>query len=199
MRDRRTAVMLVALALLSLLTLVLVWRIREADAAYAALAKRADLPFRGYVVPTIRAPTLAGDTLTVGELPVRHQRQVVFVFTTTCRYCLATLPVWEQVADFLGRLVPPVQVLGLSLDSVPATAEYSQAHGIGFPVGWFPDWKAARLFRALMVPQTLVLSHVGEVLYAHVGRLEQGAGLDSLFLALTARDSSGASREALKQ
>jgi hypothetical protein len=36
-------------------------------------------------------------------------------------------------------------------------------------------------------------------LYAHVGRLEQGAGLDSLFLALTARDSSGASREALKQ
>ncbi len=48
----------------------------------------------------------------------------------------------------------------------------------------FPDWKTAQLARARAVPQTLVLNHWGEVVFAHTGRLEPGPVLDSVYAAL---------------
>ncbi len=78
-------------------------------------------------------------------------------------------------------------MVALSLDSAAQTTAYASEHQLRYPVGFFPDWKAPLLFRAHAVPQTLVLNAYGVVLYSHIGLLEQGPGLDSLFQTLTAR------------
>jgi thiol-disulfide isomerase/thioredoxin len=172
---------------LSLVLIVLARRVNQLSEAYSALQKRSSEPYRGYVVPTVRAETLSGDTLVVGETKDSNSVQVVYVFTTTCPYCRATLPMWDAVSDSTQRLYGSrVEVVGMSLDSTRMTAEYAESNRLAYPVGFFPDWKAARHYRARMVPQTLVLSRIGQVLYAHIGQLSPGAGLDSLYAAVAA-------------
>ena len=73
------------------IALVLARRVTALSRDYADLQKRASLPHRGYVVPTLRAETLAGDSATIGEMPDSSGVRLVFVFTTTCPYCKATL------------------------------------------------------------------------------------------------------------
>lgn len=170
---------------LSVLSLVLARRVNNLSEAYADLQKRATEPYRGYVVPTVSAPTLAGDTLVIGETGDSNRVQVVYVFTTTCPYCRATLPIWEAVSDSARRLYGSrVEVVAMSLDSTSITAVYAESNRLAYPIAFFPDWKAARHFRARVVPQTLVLSRVGQVLYGHIGQLTPGPGLDSLFTAV---------------
>ena len=96
------AIMGVALLAASALVVRLGQRGIAISKAYAELRTKATLPYRGYAVPTFRAAALTGDSITVGQLPDSGGRQVVLVFTTTCPYCRATLPVWKQLADSLG-------------------------------------------------------------------------------------------------
>jgi thiol-disulfide isomerase/thioredoxin len=171
----------------SSLVVLLARRVVDLSRAYSELRTRSSLPHAGYVVPTIQVGALNGDSLVVGQLADSGGRQVVFVFTTTCPYCRATLPVWELVFDSVSRgATNGVQVVAMSLDSTTVTSAYAEEHRLHYPIAFFPDWKAVRFFRARVVPQTLVLSHLGEVLYSHVGLLEKGPGLDSLFRSLAA-------------
>ena len=179
---RLTVLMGVGLAMASALVVRLGWREMTLNKAYAELRAKATLPYRGYAVPTFRAATLAGDSLTIGELPDSGARQVVLVLTTSCPFCKATLPVWAALADSLTRLGAH-RVLALSLDSATTTRRYVAEHHLGYPVLTFPHWKTAQLFRARAVPQTLVLNQFGEVVFAHTGRLDPGPVLDSVYAA----------------
>lgn len=187
---RRNWVVVLALAgctATAALVVLLAKRVADLSKAYSELTTRSTLPHPGYVVPTLHAVALDGDSIVVGQVADPSGRQVVFVFTTTCPYCRATLPVWQLIFDSLARQQPNgVQVVAMSLDSTTLTSAYAAEHGIRYPIAFFPDWKAPRFFRARAVPQTLVLSHLGEVLYAHIGLLEEGPGLDSLFRSLAA-------------
>jgi len=160
-------------------------RVVELNRAYFELKTLSSQPHAGYVVPTMHVGALNGDSIVVGELADTLARQVVYVFTTTCPYCRATLPIWGLVFDSLARLPSSnVQVVAVSLDSAAATSAYAAEHQLRYPIAFFPDWKSPRFFRAHAVPQTLVLSRFGVVLYSHVGLLEKGPGLDSLFRSL---------------
>jgi thiol-disulfide isomerase/thioredoxin len=173
-----------ALLVASGLVVVLARRQVALNRAYLELKTKAGLPYRGYALPTFRASALAGDSVTVGALADTAARQLVFVFTTTCPFCRATLPVWAALADSARGARPPVAVVGLGLDSVRRVRDYAAEHALTYPVATFPDWKTAQLARARAVPQTLVLNHWGEVVFAHTGRLEPGPVLDSVYAAL---------------
>ncbi len=174
----------VALIAAAALVVIIGRRQLELTRAYTELRAKASLPYRGYAVPTFRAGTLGGDSITVGELPDSGGRQVVFVFTTTCQFCKATLPIWAAVADSMTRLGSgTVRVVAISLDSAAAAARYATEHHLSYPVLTFPHWKTAQLFRARAVPETVVLNQLGEVVFAHIGRLEAGPALDSVYLA----------------
>lgn len=67
---RLAALMAAALLVASGLIVVLARRDLTLGRAYRDLRARAALPARGAVVPTFRTATLAGDSLTVGELAV---------------------------------------------------------------------------------------------------------------------------------
>ena len=170
-----------ALAVASVLLLVLAWRYWNLTQAYAELRVKASLPYAGFVLPTFRAETLDGDTVVVGELPDTTARQLLFVFSSSCPYCRATLPVWEALADSVAATAP---VLALTVDSTATARAYAHDHGLRYTVARFPDWKSVRLARASAVPQTLVLDARGRVLFAHTGQLGPGPVPDSVYQAL---------------
>lgn len=180
-------VMAVALLAASALVLVLSRRLRDLSSDYRELRSLSTLPHAGTVVPTFRTATLAGDSVTVGELPDSAARQVLFVFNTTCPYCRDIVPLWHQMADSLNRL-GRVQVLAISLHPADTTQHYVADHGLQYPVLTFPRPKLVRLYRAVAVPQTVVLDWTGTVLYAKTGTLDS-ASLDSVYAAVS--DSSG--------
>ncbi len=147
--------LLFSLALLAACGLVVVLGVRliALNKAYAELTRRATQPHQGYAVPGFVARTLGGDTLTIGESLDSTARQVLFVLTTTCQYCKATLPVWANLADSLGRLNDgPIRVIAISLDSVEQTRRYAAEHALRYAVTTFPNEKLRRLYRAGSVP-----------------------------------------------
>src|SRR5512143_2492006 len=163
MSVRRVGPWILAAALIatSALVLVLSRRLRELSADYHKLRLLSTLPHAGIPVPTFRTVTLAGDSVTVGESADSASRQLIFVFNTTCPYCRGMIPLWQRMSDSLGRL-GRVQVLAI------------------------PQPKLERLYRALAVPETVVLDWTGTVLYAKTGTLD-AAALDSVYAAVTGR------------
>ncbi|MGH7561327.1 MAG: peroxiredoxin family protein [Gemmatimonadales bacterium] len=195
MRIRPTLTGALTLALLTALALVIMLsrRVDALSREYVRVRTLASTLHSGSVVPGFRATSLTGDSLLIGEGPDPDTRQVLFILTTTCPHCLATLPAWARIADSLARQgSPKVQAIALSLDPEDATRRYAEEHRIGYPVALFPNAKMKRLYRAGIVPTTVVLDHEGRVLYARAGRLEEPALLDSIHLAarLPRRSSS---------
>jgi peroxiredoxin len=186
---RRTTALL-AIALLGLAGLVVVLGKRQIalNRAYAELRRLSSTPHKGYGVPAFLAHTLTGDTVTVGEVADSSARQVLFVLTTTCPYCRASLPVWALLADSLARVSGRhVRVVALSLDSLRRTNAYAAEHQLRYSVATFPSEKLRRLYRAGDVPQTVVLDAQGEVLYSHLGALVVGPVLDSVYRAASGK------------
>lgn len=185
-RLRPVPLMAVALLAASALIVVLATRHQRLTEAYRTLRLRTSLPSAGAVVPTFRAQTLAGDSITIGEDPDPLVKQVLFVLTTSCPFCRQTLPTWARIADSVSTLGPgQVVVAAISLDSLSPTQDYVRRHQLNYPVVLFPAQKLRRLYRASAVPQTLVLDHEGRILYARTGLLEPQAVLDSVFAALS--------------
>jgi peroxiredoxin len=161
-------------------------RLDELSREYARVRVLASTLHSGSVVPAFRTVDLSGDSLSVGEAADADTRQLLFFFTTTCPYCRATLPIWVQLADSLEHVSHPrIQVIALSLDSMPATSRYVADHHLAFRVATFPSAKVKRLYRAGMVPATIVLDHEGRVLYGRTGLLDRPEVRDSIYLAAT--------------
>ena len=66
----------------------------------AELKRREALPYIGQWVPTIRAPSISGDSATLGETSM-GRTQVLFFFNVTCPYCTQNLPMWKAITDSL--------------------------------------------------------------------------------------------------
>jgi len=109
--------------------------------------------------------------------------QFLFVFSTTCEFCKTSLPGWKQIAGELAGN-SQVGVVGISLDSVPATRRYVKQHGIELPVVSFTDRKLRALYRAWITPQTLILDADGRVSYARLGAVSDAAVIDSILDAV---------------
>jgi len=178
--------MALVLLAMSALVVVLAHRQQKLTEAYRTLRLRTSLPSAGAAVPTFRALTLDGDSITIGEGPDPLAKQVLFVLTTSCPFCRQTLPTWARIADSVSTLRQgQVVVAAISLDSLDLTQDYVRQHQLRYPVVLFPAKKLRRLYRASAVPQTLVLDHEGRILYARTGLLEPRAVVDSIFAALS--------------
>ncbi|HEV2146308.1 MAG TPA: TlpA disulfide reductase family protein [Longimicrobiaceae bacterium] len=174
----------VALAVAAALVVVLSLKVRDQNDRYARLYQRATQPYAGMFVPTFQASTLDGAPVTVGESPASG-RQVLFVFTTTCPYCMTTLPAWREITAALDTVRSvPVQVYGIALDSVDATRRYLAENRLSFPVVRFPEDKLASLYRAQSVPLTVVLDERGRVIHSRLGEMKERAAIDSVLAAV---------------
>lgn len=141
-------------------------------------------PMRGMWMPAFQAPTLEGQPATIGEVQ-GEGRQVLLMYTTTCPYCLSSLPAWKQLAAAADTMTSiRTAVYGVSLDSVDATRQYIAQHALPYPTVRFPDEKVAGMYRAGTVPITLVLDQRGRAIYTRTGELTDPAAIDSVMQAI---------------
>lgn len=180
MSRRAGTILIVALALALALVGVLSRRVSELAAAHAELRRSMRSLHEGSVVPKLAATTLGGDDVVIGA----GSPQLLFIFTTTCPYCLATLPRWSEIADSVGRLAPRIHVIGLTPDPIDSVRQYVTMHRVRWPVVRFPDRNIATLYKALTVPQTVLVDSEGHVLYGRSGALSTQVVIDSVYAAL---------------
>jgi peroxiredoxin len=178
----------VALAAAAVLVVVLGQQkrslIEQVEKARYDLRQARTEPIRGQWMPAFQAPTIEGQPATIGEVP-GEGRQVLLMYTTTCPYCLSSIPAWKQIkaaADTMTSI--RAAVYGVSLDSVDATRQYIAKHALPYPTVRFPDEKVAGMYRAGTVPITLVLDERGRAIYTRTGELKTRAAIDSVMEAI---------------
>jgi len=170
--------------------------IQQVEATQLQLRRATSEPMRGQFMPSFTARTVDGDTTaTIGELPAEG-RQVLLMYTTTCPYCLSSIPAWKQVTAAVDTMTRVrAAVYGVSLDSVDVTRQYITRHGLPYPTVRFPSDKVAAMYRAGTVPLTLVLDEQGRTLYSRTGELRETTAIDSVIAAIqwqpAPRDSAG--------
>lgn len=155
---------------------------RALDRDHSHLRDRLTWPHEGYGLPTIRVSTLEGDSLTIGEAgPGR--RQLLFYLTTTCPHCRASLPAWNRIASY-GESDFDVDAVGIALDGREAAEDYAREHDLRFPLVTFGSLKMKELYRANVVPVTVLVDGAGRVLYSRVGVLDSQVAIDSVLAAV---------------
>ena len=182
-----TRALSLALAVSLALVLLLARRVGALGADIRELRRQLGSLQPGALVPTVATTTLTGDTVTIGRQADSTARQVLFILTTTCPYCRATQQIWTEMADSFRRASPVIQVIGVTLDSLERTRAYADSLQLPYPIAPFPERKLVDLYRARLVPQTVVLDAEGRVLHARIGLLGPGPGLDSVYAAALGR------------
>lgn len=179
-----------ALALAAVLVVVLGQQkrdlIRQVEKAQYDLREARTTPLRGMWMPAFQAATLEGQPTTIGEVPGDSVgRQVLLMYTTTCPYCLSSIPAWKQLKAAADTMTSVrAAVYGVSLDSVSVTRDYITKHQLPYPTVRFPNEKLAGMYRAGTVPVTLVLDEQGRTIYSRVGELKEPAAIDSVMQAI---------------
>ena len=159
-------------------------QLRLLRAAYADLEKRLREPHAGMYVPTVKAGGLPSDSVVLADT-VPGRRQLLFIFTTECPYCRASIPAWIRLAAAAESLTSPrVTVVGITLSALDSTRVFAAQHQLTFQVVRFPERKLVYIYKAQTVPVTMVLDTPGRVLYAHTGQVINAAVEDSVLAAL---------------
>jgi peroxiredoxin len=176
--SRASRALLPILLVAVVLVVVLARRVQVLRAQLDTLREHATLLYPGYLLPAFEAQTVTGQRVTVGRAPP-GTRQILVVFSTTCPYCLASLPAWHRLAEAAER-DSTIEVIGLGVNGGDSVARYTAEHAIRFPVVVIAEPTLRFLYRTRVVPQTIVLEAEGRVVYARRGQLQTGAALDSV-------------------
>lgn len=177
-----------ALAVAAALVVLLGWQkrglISDLEQAQYQLREARTMPIRGMWMPEFQAPTLEGQQATIGQAP-GEGRQVLVMYTTTCPFCLTSIPAWKQIKAATDTMKSVrAAVYGVSLDSVNVTREYIARHQLPYQTVRFPDDKVAGMYRAGTVPVTLVLDERGRTIYSRTGELKDPVAIDSVMQAI---------------
>lgn len=189
MNDRLNRILpYLALAAAAALVVVLAFQKRslnsEIEKARYDLRQARTEPIRGQYFPAFTAATLDGRQTTIGELPAPG-KQVLLMYTTTCPYCLSSIPAWKQLTAAVDTMRSVrATVYGVSLDSLDVTRQYVARHQLPYPTFRFPTEKLQRIYRAGTVPLTLVLDEQGRAVYSRVGELRSQAAIDTVLQAI---------------
>ena len=160
--------------------------IDQVEKAQYDLREARTTPMRGMWMPAFQASTLEGEPATIGEVQGEPGgRQVLLMYTTTCPYCLSSIPAWKQIQAAADTMTSVrAAVYGVSLDSVNVTRDYIARHKLPYPTVRFPDEKVAGMYRAGTVPVTLVLDERGRAIYSRTGELKDPVAIDSVLQAI---------------
>jgi peroxiredoxin len=167
-----------ATILAALLVVVLATQKRALERRVEDLTTRVNDPYPGFVVPEVTAETMAGDPVVLG-LPDSGSLQLLFLFSTGCNQCEASLPAWSALYTAFDT-DPRIDVIGVSLDSAHVTRTYAADHGLAFPAVTMTDRRMQVLWRARLLPQTRLIDALGRVQYVRLGRLTALEAIDSV-------------------
>ena len=176
----------ILLAALAILAFVLIQDVRAGRARELTLNRKLREPWRGNAMATFTARSVQGDTTTVARVPV-GTKQLVYVFRTTCPFCRRSNPILNALQNSFDSAAAAggvrVQLVGISLDSLPETERYVKEQALGFPVVRFPERKLRLIYKTQVVPSLMLLTDEGRVIVARLGVFETVAAHDSLLKA----------------
>lgn len=153
----RTKLITAALFVACVLLLALFVQKRDLRTEVVELRAQRDWPHPGLVLPTFRAATVAGDSITIGR---SEGNQLLLIFDVGCGNCLVSLPEWARVYEALKDDLA-VEVYGVSLNSLPETLDYIQTHELPYPVVRLPEEKLISLLHVSGYPLSIVIDSNG--------------------------------------
>ncbi len=123
------------------------------------------------LAPDFTATALTGETYVLSGL--RGRWVILNFWATWCVPCAAEMPALQQIADaYADRLV----LLGINLREDAATvAPFVAEHGLRFPILISPDDATLLNYQVVGLPQTLLISPNGEIVYRQFGPVELDA------------------------
>lgn len=98
----------------------------------------------------------------------REVPQILYFFSTACRYCLASVPQLQQIAAARGNS----ELVGVGMPPYDQLADYAGKHALRFPIAIDNEAAASTRYRATVTPMLMVLAADGRVAYKHVGQLD---------------------------
>jgi peroxiredoxin len=181
-RSLRWVAYLLSIGLVGLV-IILSLEVRSPRGYQQQVQRMKAFPHVGQWLPTIRVPTLSGDSLVLGET-TPGRAQILIAFSTSCEFCLATLPRWKVLTDSLSR--DPrgrFDVIWISASSWDSTKAYALRHSLTGAIAKFSTAKLARVYQVKTVPLTIIVDRWGRVEYMHSSLFRTSAAFDSIFSA----------------
>ncbi|HEX9483513.1 MAG TPA: thioredoxin-like domain-containing protein [Gemmatimonadaceae bacterium] len=148
------------------------------------LIVRFTAPHPGMLVPAFTARSLVGDSVTIGASSL-DERQVLFFFTSTCPYCVRSMPALRLLDSLLRREHRRrAPLIAVSLDSAGGTHGFADSVNAMMPVVVVPSERMRLLYRVRSIPQLMVLDSGGRTVYARTGELTGSVVRDSVAPAI---------------
>lgn len=177
----------IALLAASALVALLGWQNRGLRADRDWLTDRAVYAYPGMYVPVVEATGLDGAKLALGA--PSGERQILFFFNHTCKYCRASAPTVAATARAIkNEFGDRVAVIGVCQCDATQAAAYVRAQGFDFPVALLNAPRELMLYRARDVPLLLAIDRDGRVRHAVQGVFDAKGQVDDLFAELRSRD-----------
>ncbi|HDS1038731.1 TPA: TlpA family protein disulfide reductase [Stenotrophomonas maltophilia] len=163
----------VVAVVLAVLVIALSWQnrqLREINEQMAVQMRQSQLDAHG-LAPGTRPELLTLRTTQQTQVDIGGPRavpQILYFFSSACRYCLASLPQLQEIATARGT----AELVGVGLPPYDRLADYAGTHALRFPVAVDSAGDVAKRYRATLTPMLMVLAADGSVAYKHVGQLD---------------------------
>ncbi len=117
--------------------------------------------------------TLSGIEMMNGHNMIDSTSQsIIFVFTTSCPFCMKSLPYWKLLASMAQSA--GIEVLGVSIDSREKTTVLVRDSSLSFPVANALDpQRFSRVNHLPSIPETILRSKEGIALRIWSGPIEE--------------------------
>jgi thiol-disulfide isomerase/thioredoxin len=124
-------------------------------------------PAAALLAPDFTATALTGEIYTLNAL--RGRWVILNFWATWCVPCVAEMPALQQIAD---TYEDTVVLLGINLrETIETVAPFVSKHELRFPILIQPDDVMLLNYQVVGLPQTLLISPSGEIVYRQFGPL----------------------------
>jgi cytochrome c-type biogenesis protein len=125
-------------------------------------------PEVGAIAPEYAAVTLAGDSVSLGDL--EGELVLLNVWATWCIPCQEEIPALQRLHEQYSQ--EGLRIVGVSVDArgeEQNVREFAENFGVGYDIWLDPAERVISTFRVLGVPNTYLIDREGRVLWKHIG------------------------------
>ncbi len=178
-----------ALVIFAALTVLLGLQKKDLAAKNSELEASQYYPKKSDWTPYIATQDIAGKPITIGA--GTGKREVIFLFTTQCKFCIASMPFVAEIGRSLSR--SGIQMVGVTPEKDAASIRrFMGKYSAEFPVVSLSDERQLGLLQFRMSPTVLVINGSGKVEFAKVGVIRSDKEAFEIVSAALQRDTKPA-------
>ncbi len=123
----------------------------------------------GDIVPGFKAMDIEGQPINI--VYDGSRRYLIYIFSPSCGVCLSEIPIWNRIAS--EAVSQNYKVLGMSIDSVEETRKNLSGSKLLFDLSILPSVSIQRAYRAVSIPEVIIVSGEGKVDWVHYGAMTE--------------------------